>query len=148
MSTRSRINIIAENSVENEAFELYSSSVWDDESESVLFQTVLEILQLIRPVGKKIQVNITIEVTDQYVAISRINKKLKKEVIINNQKLTIREIEVLGLIMQGFNNKQISEKLFISFETVRSHRKNILRKTGAKNTAVLINHYHQTFFDK
>ncbi len=54
----------------------------------------------------------------------------------------------IGLIMQGFTNNEIAEKLFISYETVKSHRKHILLKTGAKNTAALINYYHQTFFDK
>jgi DNA-binding CsgD family transcriptional regulator len=72
---------------------------------------------------------------------------MKKEVVINHEHLSVREIEVLGLIMQGMTNNEIAEKLFISYETVRSHRKNILRKTGAKNTAALINYYHQTFFD-
>jgi DNA-binding CsgD family transcriptional regulator len=50
--------------------------------------------------------------------------------------------------MLGYTNHQIAEKLFISYETVRSHRKNILTKTGASNTAALINYYHQTFFEK
>jgi DNA-binding CsgD family transcriptional regulator len=57
-------------------------------------------------------------------------------------------MEVLGLIMQGLTNQEIADKLFISFETVRSHRKNILLKTGSKNTASLINYYHQTFSDR
>jgi DNA-binding CsgD family transcriptional regulator len=50
--------------------------------------------------------------------------------------------------MQGYTNHEIAGKLFISYETVKSHRKHILLKTGAKNTAALINYYHQTFFDK
>ncbi len=60
----------------------------------------------------------------------------------------MREIEILGLIMLGYTNQQIAEKIFVSFETVRSHRKHILEKTGAKNTAALINYYHETFFEK
>ena len=148
MSANFNITVVSEDSFEKQEFELYCNSIWDVESESALFQNIHEILQLLRPIGKKLQVNLNVDVDDQFLAISRIYKKLKTEVVINNQKLSIREIEVLGLIMQGFNNKQISEKLFISFETVRSHRKNILKRTGAKNTAVLINHYHQTFFDK
>jgi DNA-binding CsgD family transcriptional regulator len=50
--------------------------------------------------------------------------------------------------MQGLTNVMIAEKLFISYETVKTHRKNILEKTGSKNTACLINYYHQTFFEK
>jgi DNA-binding CsgD family transcriptional regulator len=40
-----------------------------------------------------------------------------------------REIEVLELMVQGLSSKEMSEKLFISDETVRNHRKNILFKT-------------------
>jgi DNA-binding NarL/FixJ family response regulator len=49
-----------------------------------------------------------------------------------------REIEVLELIAKGFTNQDISEKLFISPSTVDTHRKNLIMKLGAKNTASLI----------
>lgn len=52
--------------------------------------------------------------------------------------LSKREIEVLCLIAQGLTNSQIAEKLFISTLTVDSHRKNLLLKTGSKNSAALI----------
>jgi len=51
--------------------------------------------------------------------------------------LSKREKEVLRLMFDGLTNKEIADKLFISFETVKSHRKNILQKTGSKNTAAL-----------
>ncbi len=148
MSANFHITVVSEKSLDEQEFELYCNSVWNEETELVLFQNIHEILALLRPIGKTLQVKLNVYVYDQFLAISRINKKLKTGVVINDHKLSIREIEVLGLIMQGYSNKQISEKLFISFETVRSHRKNILKKTGAKNTVVLINYYHQTFFDK
>lgn len=53
-------------------------------------------------------------------------------------KLTKREKEVLFLIAEGFTNHQISEKLFISIDTVDSHRKNLHTKLNVKNTALLI----------
>lgn len=52
--------------------------------------------------------------------------------------LTKREKEVLRLISEGFTNPQISDKLFISLETVCSHRKNLLAKIKVNNTAALI----------
>ncbi len=52
--------------------------------------------------------------------------------------LTPREKEVLVLIAEGFTNPQIAEKIFLSSFTVDSHRKNILAKLGAKNTASLV----------
>ena len=52
--------------------------------------------------------------------------------------LTRREAEVLKLIADGLTNQEIAEKLFISSWTVDSHRKNLLLKFDAKNTAILI----------
>ena len=52
--------------------------------------------------------------------------------------LTKREKEVLHKISEGFTNAQISEMLFISIDTVDSHRKNLHTKLNVKNTAMLI----------
>ena len=52
--------------------------------------------------------------------------------------LTKREIEILKLIAQGFSNKEIGEKLFISHRTVDTHRTNLLDKLEVKNIAGLI----------
>lgn len=52
--------------------------------------------------------------------------------------LTRREVEVLRLISDGLTNQEIADKLFISAWTVDSHRKNLLVKFDAKNTASLV----------
>jgi DNA-binding NarL/FixJ family response regulator len=52
--------------------------------------------------------------------------------------LTRRELEILRLIADGFTNSSIAEKLFVSPLTVDSHRKNLIMKLDAKNTASLI----------
>jgi DNA-binding NarL/FixJ family response regulator len=54
--------------------------------------------------------------------------------------ITKREREVLALIAQGLTNLAIAEKLFISTSTVDSHRKSLLAKLDAKNTATLISY--------
>jgi DNA-binding NarL/FixJ family response regulator len=51
--------------------------------------------------------------------------------------LTRRENEVLKLIADGLTNNEIAVKLFISVQTVDSHRKNLLKKLKAKNRAEL-----------
>ncbi|MCL4562080.1 MAG: response regulator transcription factor [Chloroflexi bacterium] len=48
-------------------------------------------------------------------------------------KLTIREREVLTLIVEGMNNPKIAERLFISRSTARAHVSNIFSKLGVKN---------------
>lgn len=52
--------------------------------------------------------------------------------------ITRREKEVLQLIAAGLTNAEISERLFISVPTVNTHRKSLLEKFDAKNTAILI----------
>ncbi len=52
--------------------------------------------------------------------------------------ITRREKEVLELIADGMTNNVIAQKLFISSTTVDTHRKNLLAKFEAKNTASLI----------
>ncbi|MBN1415451.1 MAG: hypothetical protein JW973_10145 [Bacteroidales bacterium] len=48
--------------------------------------------------------------------------------------LTKRETEILGLIAQGLDSRDISDRLFISVNTVNNHRQNILSKTRSENT--------------
>lgn len=52
--------------------------------------------------------------------------------------LTAKEREVLMLVSSGLTTKEIANQLSISHHTVESHRKNLLRKCQAKNSAELI----------
>jgi DNA-binding CsgD family transcriptional regulator len=52
--------------------------------------------------------------------------------------ITRREKEMLELIAAGMTNNEIAVKLYISAATVDTHRKNLLSKFEAKNTAALI----------
>lgn len=52
--------------------------------------------------------------------------------------LTSREKDVLEYIVKEFTNQEIAEKLFISVRTVDAHRRNLLEKTGSRNTAGLV----------
>lgn len=53
--------------------------------------------------------------------------------------LTDREIEIIKMIDKGLSNKEIADRLFISDQTVSTHRKNIFRKTGTRNVPNLLN---------
>jgi len=71
----------------------------------------------------------------------KINSKAKlkfEDRFLIKRKLTKRENQVLGLITQAKNNKEIAEELFISDQTVGVHRKNIMKKFGVRNTVNLI----------
>ena len=52
--------------------------------------------------------------------------------------LTPREREIVSLLGQGLESREIGEKLFISKHTVDTYRRKLLEKTGAKNTAELV----------
>jgi DNA-binding NarL/FixJ family response regulator len=51
----------------------------------------------------------------------------------DNEPLTSRELEILTLICKGNDYRQISEKMYISPNTVRKHRQNIMQKTHTHN---------------
>ncbi len=61
------------------------------------------------------------------------------------EKLTIREVEVLTLLQQGSSNKQIAESLFISLDTVKYHTRNIYSKMHITCRKELFMKYHGHF---
>ncbi|MBL3658869.1 response regulator transcription factor [Fulvivirga sediminis] len=52
--------------------------------------------------------------------------------------LTPREKEIYKLILEEYSNQEIADKLFISVRTVEVHKRNLLEKTGAKNSTGLV----------
>ncbi len=52
--------------------------------------------------------------------------------------VTTREREILELISQGFSTKEIASRLYISEETVKSHRHHLFNKFSARNSPHLI----------
>ena len=57
--------------------------------------------------------------------------------VLQQKILSDREIEVMSLIVQGFINKEIADKLNIGLSTVITHRKNIMDKLGLKSVSAL-----------
>lgn len=85
----------------------------------------------------------SIDIYDDY---GKISKKIKKALSLKQKTadndaddagLSTREKEILVAVAQGFTNKEIADKHFISIHTVISHRKNITRKTGIKTVSGL-----------
>ncbi len=73
-----------------------------------------------------------------------VSKALHQKIINNVESeddknpLTKRETEILGLICQELTMKEIGERLFISEQTIHTHRKNLMKKTDAKNAVGLV----------
>ena len=95
-----------------------------------------EIVKAIREVNEGryfLSSKISSFVVQDYVA-----KKKKKMKLRSISILTDREREILQLIAEGLNNKEISQKLRLALKTVLVHRNNIMRKLEIHNQAQLI----------
>lgn len=75
------------------------------------------------------------EVTD---AVIESLKQKKKGELHPQIELSKREVEVLQLIAKEFTTKEIGQKLFISENTVETHRRNLISKLNMRNTAGLV----------
>jgi len=82
-----------------------------------------------------------VDIDELKLAVSRLmsHTDTSTDLLVEDLKvLSDRERDVLRLVLSGKNSKEISEKLFISINTVHSHRRNILKKTGCKSTLELL----------
>jgi len=81
----------------------------------------------------------------KYDNLNMSKKYIEPDYLMNQYKITKREMEVIELICQGKTNKEIADLLFISIETVKDHNYKIFQKTGVKNRiqlANLVNNFH------
>lgn len=77
------------------------------------------------------------------------NKRANKQFHLNPHHLqlkphksffTTREQEIISLLIKGLSSRKVSEVLDISYETARTHRKNILQKARVNNTSQLVSY--------
>ena len=73
-----------------------------------------------------------------YLSVDISMSRTEKQHLQHQPVITRREKEILALIADGMTNPQIAEKLFISLNTVDTHRKNLLAKFETNNSAALI----------
>lgn len=94
-----------------------------------------EVLEAIRSIhsGKK---HYSPEVSE--IIMASLSGETRKKESSPFPQLSRREKQVLKLIVEEFTTSEIAEKLFISFGTVETHRRNLLLKLGARNTAGLV----------
>lgn len=60
-----------------------------------------------------------------------------------NSALSVRELEVMKLFFERYTVEEIADRLHISMETVKNHRKNALRRIGLKSTTDFIDYAHK-----
>lgn len=87
-------------------------------------------------------------IAEVYQGGSPMNSQIARKVVasfhasnknIELEKLSLREQEVLRLLSKGFRYKEISAKLFISLETVRTHVRNIYQKLHVNSRTEALN---------
>ena len=74
---------------------------------------------------------------DKVVADQKVFPKRQKKAVAT-QHFSERELEILRLLAQGKNSYEIANQLFITLNTVKTHRRNMLRKLNASNTSQLL----------
>lgn len=77
-----------------------------------------------------------VEILEEKVGIQE-EPTVKEEVTRTEDTLSDREREIVHCVVCGLSNKQIAEQLFISLNTVLTHRKNIARKLNIHSVAGL-----------
>ena len=89
-----------------------------------------DILEAVRKLGSGETLLSTEEVIEmlRLASAEREDEFRRREL---TEQLTRREHEVLQALADGLNDRQIAERLYISFETERTHMSHILAKTGA-----------------
>jgi two-component system response regulator NreC len=72
---------------------------------------------------------------NSYLSDEDIDKKEKEK---RQKDLSAREMEIFKLFAEGFSNREIADKLFISVRTVETHKNNIMKKINLKTTVDLV----------
>lgn len=76
------------------------------------------------------------DIYPSYYAVDPANPSLDE--LKNEKKYTKRELEIIHLIALGNSSKEIAAQIHVSINTVESHRRNILNKSGAPNIVAFI----------
>lgn len=70
--------------------------------------------------------------------LKRITQSNMSQSVARSEVLTEREKEIVQMVCDEMNNKEISERLHLSIRTVERHRENIMQKMGVKNTVGMV----------
>jgi DNA-binding NarL/FixJ family response regulator len=91
-------------------------------------KVLLEAIRNVHSGRSYIQPNMTMELVKEFNRVT-LHEKGKH----NENNLTARETEVLGLIAEGMINKEIARTLYISEKTVKNHISNIFKKLNVSD---------------
>lgn len=101
----------------------------------VLMQHTMDTLPLsgaMNLIAEEAPLETLIEQIESFLSLADANSHSE-----NNKGLSVREVNVLRLVVSGYTNKEIADQLSISLNTVLTHRKNITAKLGIKTVSGL-----------
>jgi DNA-binding CsgD family transcriptional regulator len=129
--------IVLEYTTKNEIFLMFST--WQDTtniSREELNSITLELSRLFT----LIKLNYIQAHPEKFIVSCASDNELIKLIypLYKGPVVTKSESKILKLIASGFSSKEIAEKLYISFHTAETHRKNLLEKFEARNSAELV----------
>lgn len=93
---------------------------------------LLEAITCVRNGGSYISKSLSWELTSEMISFYQEGKKQRKDI------LTTREKEVLKLVAEGRESREIASVLFISINTVNNHRANLIKKLKIKKSVDLV----------
>ncbi len=92
---------------------------------------------LLKNIGGKEMVEAINEVSDGKLFLS---DYVKENLLSDQPELTLREFQVMDLVVEGLSSTEIAEKLNLSPKTVENYRCNLIQKVGVRNSVELV-HY-------
>ncbi|MEO9966611.1 MAG: LuxR C-terminal-related transcriptional regulator [Reichenbachiella sp.] len=108
---------------------------FDEEGKPVIGLAHYSILPMI---SSALPIQATAKMLNKNNEYETIFFKTYSQVKLIADQITYRERDIIRLVSFGNSTQEIADKLFISANTVNSHRRNILKKTDCKNTSELV----------
>jgi DNA-binding NarL/FixJ family response regulator len=93
---------------------------------------------LLKETDKKVLIETIKDIVLHNKKVIPIQEEKSKSFEFKNTILSEREKQIIKLIAQEFTSEEIAEKLFLSKQTIETHRKNIFLKLQVKNIAGLV----------
>jgi DNA-binding CsgD family transcriptional regulator len=109
--------------------------VFDENNIPFIFCNIYSDISYLKPANIPLGLVINRHINESFEVDS-----VKTELVRSSDLFSEREKDVIRLLIRGLNSSQIADSLYISPQTVRTHRKNILKKAGLNGTGQLI-HY-------